>query len=158
MLPLWQASEDGQHPYDHALHAVTSAPAGQTEYKEEVEATRSGTASPAPSSWFGSRGISKASRPKTFDPEKALADIQAHRPLKPARNPPETSFYDYIPFLLALKWVWRRMSRKTESVLKGSNRNALGHKIKPPVGDSNVPLEITIYLSNYAACMLCSRF
>ncbi|KAF9041949.1 UPF0187-domain-containing protein [Hymenopellis radicata] len=152
MLPLWQASEDGEHPYDHALHSVRSAPEASKD-----EGSASGTNSPAPtttSSWFGSKRMSRLPRAKTFDPEKALADIQVHRPLKPARNPPSSSLFDYIPFLLVFKWMWKKATGVKASVLNGSNRNALGHKIQSSTSDSNVPLEITIYLSNYSAFLM----
>lgn len=154
MLPLWQASEDGEHPYVHKLHAVTSAP----QPSEIKDSSDTATASPASSFWFSSsRRQSRLHRVKSFDPEKALADIQSHRPLKPARNPPKFSIFDYFPFMLVFKWMWKKMSRGKESVLKGSTRDALGQKIRPVLGNSNVPLEITTYLSGYSACM-CSFY
>ncbi|PBK97795.1 UPF0187-domain-containing protein [Armillaria gallica] len=140
MLPLWQASEEDEHPYDHKIHGTPrpeSAPA-------------SVSASPAPSSlgWhsFGKR----TPKPKTFDPEKALPTVFSHRPLKPARNPPKTSVYDYVPFLLIFKWLAKPFSRKKRSVIEGASRNALGRKIRPIIEESNVPLQITTYLSDYA--------
>lgn len=148
MLPLWQASEEDEHPYDHKIHGTPrpeSAPA-------------SVSASPAPSSlgWhsFGKR----TPKPKTFDPEKALPTVFSHRPLKPARSPPKTSVYDYVPFLLIFKWLAKPFSRKKKSVIEGASRNALGRKIRPIIEESNVPLQITTYLSDYANCPYSSFF
>jgi len=95
-------------------------------------------------------GRRNTSRSNSVDPEKALADIQSHRPLKPARNPPEASVYDYFPFLRIFS-VFTKCCRRTKST---TPRDALGRKIKPSFTESNVPLEITIYLSSYLAYCL----
>lgn len=140
MLPLWQASEEDEHPYDHKIHGTPRPESGPA----------SVSASPAPSSlgWhsFGKR----TPKPKTFDPEKALPTVFSHRPLKPARSPPKTSVYDYVPFLIIFKWLAKPFSRKKKSVIEGASRNALGRKIRPKIEESNVPLQITTYLSDYA--------
>jgi hypothetical protein len=135
MLPLWQASEDGEHPFDHAGSTRSVATDDTAIGKEDPKATNS---------WmpFGQR----VRRVKTFDPEKALACVQAHRPLKPSRNPPKTSIYDFLPFLMIFKPI-TRLFRKKKPEDDQSNRNALGRKRKPVLGDSNVPLEITLVLS-----------
>ncbi|KAF9025750.1 hypothetical protein BDZ89DRAFT_1114137 [Hymenopellis radicata] len=67
-------------------------------------------------------------RTNTFDPGTALADIQVHRPLKPSRNPPKESVFDYRLFLLMFTWIWKKLTRKKDSVLKGASRNALGRQ------------------------------
>ncbi|KAJ7727755.1 UPF0187-domain-containing protein [Mycena metata] len=148
MLPLWAASEDQDHP----LRDARPPPPSRT-------GTTSDPRTAAPSlamdddrqsqggSWFR-RG--KMSRANSVDPEKALAEIQSHVPLKPARNPPPPSLLDYFPFLrifLVFTKCFRRKSKHTA-------RDAMGRKIKPSFTESNVPLEITIYLNSYLAYLL----
>jgi hypothetical protein len=83
-------------------------------------------------------------RTKTFDPEAALADVQSHRPLGPARSPPETGFFDYFPVFRIFAWMFSTCSRRLR-------RKSHKKKRKGPLAESNVPLEITIYLSAYLA-------
>ncbi|KAK0228314.1 Bestrophin, RFP-TM, chloride channel-domain-containing protein [Armillaria fumosa] len=151
MLPLWQASEDGEHPYDHNVHSTIP----ELSDDDTPESKDRPSLSPAPSSsWLQSIGKrSTKSKTKAFDPEKALASVHSHRPLKPARNPPKVTLYDYIPILLFFKWIGKIFSRRIDSV-RGATRNALGRKIKPQLQESNVPLEITIYLSSYSAFLM----
>jgi hypothetical protein len=148
MLPLWKASEDEEHP----LHTAVPPPPSRSNTLD----ARTFVASPAGSSddvgtekngsWFRS-GRRTASRANSVDPEKALATIQSHVPLKPARNPPDASIFDYFPFL-RIFLVFTRCCRRKKNV----RRDALGRKIKPSFTESNVPLEITIYLNSYLAC------
>ncbi|KAJ7611145.1 Bestrophin, RFP-TM, chloride channel-domain-containing protein, partial [Mycena rosella] len=103
-------------------------------------------------SWFRSvTGRRNMSRSNSVDPEKALADIQSHVPLKPARNPPPPSIYDYFPFLRVFN-IFTKCFRRKDSTR--TPRNALGRKIKPSFTESNVPFEITIYLNSYLAYLL----
>ncbi|KIY66221.1 UPF0187-domain-containing protein [Cylindrobasidium torrendii FP15055 ss-10] len=150
LLPLWQSSEDGVHEFDHDLKPEDEEELKDAIAHEKMDSSRTATASP--SSWFGSK--KGKPRAKSFDPEAALASVKAHRPLKPARSPPNSRFSDYLPFLIIFKWIWKKIRGRTESVLSGRTRNALGQKITPVVGESNVPLEITIYLQNYAAFLM----
>ncbi|KAJ6511649.1 Bestrophin, RFP-TM, chloride channel-domain-containing protein [Mycena vulgaris] len=146
MLPLWHASEDDDYP----LHTA-EAPTPQRSFSESgvqdasfssTEKGRStlhrGQSEPAPS---------KLRRAKTFDPEAALADVQSHRPLHPARNPPEASFLDYFPIFRIFAWIFSSCSRRLR-------KKAHKKKRKGPLAESNVPLEITIYLSAYLAHLL----
>ncbi|KAJ7274914.1 UPF0187-domain-containing protein [Mycena rebaudengoi] len=143
MLPLWGASEDDAHPLGSARppppsrSATTAVPSVEDDNKSEQ-------------SWFRTFRRN-ASRPGTPDPEKALADVQSHRPLKPARNPPPPSVFDYFPFLRIFKIFGRIFRRKSD---KRAPRDMLGRKIKPELIESNVPLEICIYLSSYLAYLL----
>ncbi|CAK5270860.1 unnamed protein product [Mycena citricolor] len=141
MLPLWAASEDEEHcPLRDAPPPSRST-------------TRSGTAAVSIASEHKSRSWFGSSRKTTpFDPEKALADVQAHRELKPARNPPPLSFFDFFPFLRIFAVFTKCFSRRSR---KGKAQvDAKGRKIKPALAESNVPLEITIYLNNYLAYLL----
>ena len=76
---------------------------------------------------------SLAQRQKTFDPEQVLPIIECDHPLTPAHNPRETTFWDYFPFLRPI--LCPGQSGKTES----SSLDA----------ESNIPLEITLYLNSY---------
>lgn len=145
LLPLWVASEDGEHPYDHSTD-----PTRRSESIDPEEKLRSAQSTPKPS-LFGSFGRRPIQRAKTFDPEKALAEVQSHRPLKPARNPPRTTIYDYVPVFLVFKPFTRLFNKTKNAVVgeSGTTRNLLGRKRKPQLGDSNVPLEITLFLSKY---------
>jgi predicted membrane chloride channel (bestrophin family) len=141
MLPLWAASEDEEHPLSAAPSRSNSDPE-RTVHDEDHKSQKS---------WLRSlSGRPTPSRNNSMDPEKALATIQSHRPLKPARNPPETSLLDYFPFLRIFLIFTRCCRRKRKHV----QRDALGRKIKPSFTESNVPLEITIYLNNYLAYLL----
>ncbi|KAJ7589550.1 Bestrophin, RFP-TM, chloride channel-domain-containing protein [Mycena floridula] len=137
MLPLWQGSEDGEHPYEHNITHRSPPPSAPTTLNGH-EGSKG--------SWFGTK-----SRKNTFDPEKALASVNSHRPLKPSRNPPTTTFYDYLPIFLIFKPIFNIFSRKKK---EETGRDSLGRKVKPQLGNSNVPLEITLYLNNYVAFLL----
>lgn len=140
MLPLWQASEDGTHPYDHDVSYMAPTRSTSTDIGNEKDDAKS-----SHSSWF-SRG-----RKATSDPEKSiLPTVHSHRPLKPAQNPPRTTLYDYIPLLLIFKPIIHLFRTKPST----SRRTATGRKIKPTPGDSNVPLEITLFLSTYVGWVI----
>lgn len=84
-------------------------------------------------------------RVKSFDPEAVLPEIPSERPLRPPRNPPNDSLLDYIPFLRELK----SNKPKDEQLLQTHARTTTGKKIRPKAADSNVPMEITLFLSTY---------
>ncbi|KAF7356016.1 hypothetical protein MVEN_00931000 [Mycena venus] len=134
MLPLWQASEDDAYP----LHTAV-LPTSQHSLSDSHDASFSSTGKEGNSS-------SKLRRAKTFDPEAALADVQAHRPLRPARSPPDAGFLDYFPVFRIFAWMFSTCSRRL--------RRKAHKKRKGPLAESNVPLEITIYLSAYLAHLL----
>ncbi|KAJ6590708.1 Bestrophin, RFP-TM, chloride channel-domain-containing protein [Mycena vulgaris] len=151
MLPLWAASEDEEHPLHTARPPPPSRSAtadlGRTAVNSVIDDDQK-----SEQSWFRSiTGRRTASRSNSVDPEKALADIQSHRPLKPAQNPPPPSFFDYFPFLRIFSIFTKCFRRKNS---KHTQRDSLGRKIKPSFTESNVPLEITIYLNNYLAYLL----
>ncbi|KAJ6565356.1 Bestrophin, RFP-TM, chloride channel-domain-containing protein [Mycena sp. CBHHK59/15] len=147
MLPLWQASEDEEYP----LHAASPQP--QRSASEPSLPSHSGEShKTGERGWLRSLSRERGpglQRAKTFDPEKALADVQSHRPLRPARNPPETTFLDYFTILRVFPWMFS-LFRKTVRMNRKSRRN----KKKPELVESNVPLEITIYLSAYVVYLL----
>ncbi|KAJ7053300.1 Bestrophin, RFP-TM, chloride channel-domain-containing protein, partial [Mycena amicta] len=144
MLPLWAASEEAEYPLETARppppsRSATAVPSLNDDHKSEN------------GSWMRTlTGRGKASRSNSMDPEKALADIQSHRPLKPSENPPPASIYDYFPFLRIFA-IFTRCCRRNK---KHARRDAMGRKIKPSFTESNVPLEVTIYLNSYLAYCL----
>jgi len=145
MLPLWAASEDEEHPLTTARPPPPSREVTIAVPSDDGKSEQSG-------SWFRSvTGRRTMSRNNSMDPEKALADIQSHRPLKPARDPPAASIYDYFPFLRIFSVFTKCFRRKDK---KRTPRDALGRKIKPSFTESNVPLEITIQLNSYLAYLL----
>ncbi|KAJ7698026.1 Bestrophin, RFP-TM, chloride channel-domain-containing protein [Mycena rosella] len=145
MLPLWHASEDDDFP----LHTA-EAPIPQRSFSESGPSTihdADGSVSSEKPRGTMQRGQSEPApsrlrRAKTFDPEAALADVQSHRPLQPARNPPDASFFDYFPIFRIFAWMFSTCSRRMR-------RRSGPKKRKGPLAESNVPLEITIYLSAY---------
>ena len=107
------------------------------------------------------RGRSREALKKArkFDPEMALPVVYSEHPLQPARNPPKESIFDYLPFLRIFKIIaapFRRSKPKPELPTSASaaTRSFTGKRLKPEAVDSNVPLEITLFLSNYLAWLL----
>ncbi|KAJ7103888.1 UPF0187-domain-containing protein [Mycena epipterygia] len=144
MLPLWHASEDEKFP----LHTA-GAPTPQRSLSDSGVTLHDGSIASAEKGLR--RGQSEPAlgtlrRAKTFDPEAALADVQSHRPLRPARDPPTTSFFDFFPFLRIFPWLFSACSRRI--------RSKPPKKRKGPLAESNVPLEIATYLSAYLAHLL----
>ncbi|KAF8308192.1 UPF0187-domain-containing protein [Clavulina sp. PMI_390] len=90
------------------------------------------------------------------DMEKTVADSSSgpklppgHK-LSPARNPPKKSIYDWIPLLLPIKPFVSMIMHFVAPNRKRSNRDWMGRKIKREINiESNVPLEITLFLSSY---------
>jgi len=78
-----------------------------------------------------------------FDPEKALPHVASERPLKPARNPPETKLHDYIPLIKMFRWIARRVSRRARARPERRQKK----KAYQEYVESHVPLEIILVLS-----------
>lgn len=138
LLPLWQASEDPQYPMEHN--------------PPRIPGTRSNSSNTLTSNLNSLRNKSKV-----FDPEKVLPVVEVHRPLKPSRNPPHAGFTDYFPFLKIFKLIAKpfRSSPRSQDV---NMRAVLGRKQKPRACDSNVPVEISLFLMNYANTMIRGGF
>jgi putative membrane protein len=163
VLPLWRGSDGPGHPKgqgdNHKVHRTTSPPAapaaGQRTTPDEA-ATAAGTATTATAGkagWFSgfNKSTPKPRSKDTFDPEKALPVIESDRPLLPARSPPPTTIFDVIPFLRILKPL---ITLLTPSRAAEKNRTVFGRKKQPNLVDSNVPLEITLFLSSYHAWLM----
>jgi hypothetical protein len=142
MLPLWHASEDGQYPIEHNSYR------GAGSRNNSTNTLSSTNKEASQHSVFGS-----LRKHKTFDPERVLPVVDVHRPLKPSKNPPHTGFTDYFPFLKIFKLIAKpfRTSPRSQEV---NMRSALGKKHKPKPCDSNVPVEVSLFLMNYANLMI----
>lgn len=131
------------------LNRAASDP-GATEVKEsDFGETRN-------EKWYSS--FRKNGGKKRFDPESALPDLPSEQPLRPARNPPNTNLYDYIPFLRIfkpiVKFIKKRFNKLTRDEEETGYRSFSGRKIRPTMADSNVPVEITLFLSTYFASLM----
>jgi ion channel-forming bestrophin family protein len=80
-------------------------------------------------------------RDSGYDPENALPQVEAQRPLKPARNPPSTSILDLIPLLRFFLWAGHKLFRTGHSS-KHKQKDAYVEYV-----ESNIPLEIILILS-----------
>ncbi|KAL4268438.1 Voltage-dependent anion channel-forming protein YneE/VCCN1/2-like protein [Pleurotus pulmonarius] len=113
-------------------------------------------------SWYQtlSRKAWQRQRRDTINPDEVLPRVRSDKPLKPGRNPPETSIYDYVPLFRFLKWLVLLIFRRTASLTRMADerqkmgRDALGRKRKPSKVESNVPMEICLYLSSYIAYVM----
>lgn len=168
MLPLWRASD-----MDHKLHqtirqetmsTLSSAPPSRAntaplpnmmgdEFSEkEIKDSESWAAN--------SMGGRKKHHKRRFRPEQVLPVLPSERELKPARSPPVSSVYDYFGFLRLLKPLIRPLSKslhkQTPSDLPTSarGRTFTGKRVKPEAADSNVAMEITLFLSTYYSWLM----
>lgn len=162
LLPLWQASLshgiDGTTPKPvHPRSSTMPPPSTQTgHYFDEAAAEKS--------YWYKSH---RNKRRGSFDPEKVLPEVVSEYPLKPARNPPNRGFFDYFTILRPLRSFAKFLRRK---VRKGTKPMELLNEERAPLTpessapskrerranpmDSNVPMEIALYLSSYLAFLL----
>jgi putative membrane protein len=154
LMPMWRASELTAEPADGKLPPLSRDPSSAS-----IPQLRSG--SPASQGGQTEKGtlFGTIRKPtKTFDPEAVLPVIESDRPLRPAQNPPKTHLYDFIPFLRLFS-VIRRMFKKTASKEYATRkRSLLGHKKYVQHVESNVPLEICMFLSSYQAWLLSRGF
>lgn len=86
-----------------------------------------------------------------FDPEKVLPDVESAVHLRPARNPPKTTIYDafppfiiFLPIHIMVKKVFRRSTNRDDLT-----RDMFGKRKEAAPIDSNIPLEISLFLSSY---------
>lgn len=160
MLPLWEASLAGEDPQAvrrpagvEPLRTVSSPGAdGEKEGHENGSGHGNGRAG---QNGGGSGPWPRGKRRKdTFDPELVLPSVVADRPLLPARNPPKTTLYDYLPLLLLFKPFVSLVKRVFAKPPSSDGRTSMGRRKQPDVVESNVPLEITLFLSSYLAFLL----
>ena len=163
MLPMWKASDMDNSKHQTAHTATTSRPLSR-------DGTGRTSDSPDPSKELGQltedqiyhslRG--RPQRKRKFDPEQALPVVYSEHPLRPARNPPKDSIFDYLPFLRIFKFLtspFRHRKQQPElptsaTAEQGPTRSLTGKRLRPEAVDSNVPLEISLFLSSYLAWLL----
>ncbi|ESK86251.1 UPF0187-domain-containing protein [Moniliophthora roreri MCA 2997] len=147
MLPMWHASEDGEHPYDHS--EAPAHPRSSSTMSEPLAMLEKRPPHSRANSIFSTLGRSTKKR-HSFDPEKVLPTVHVHRPLRPARNPPATTIYDYFPFLRIFKMIAKLFRSKRDTDESIGWRGLLRRRYKQAaLGDSNVPIEISLFLHNY---------
>jgi ion channel-forming bestrophin family protein len=155
VMPLWRASA-----MDHMVHKNIRAEtlssgflsrANSEPLPESMNENEKG-------SWSGPKRLKKA---KTFDPEMALPVLPSEQPLLPARSPPHNTLYDYFGFLRIFKAIFKPFSRRLSQLHADPTtptstrcRTITGKKIKPEAADSNVPVEIALYLTTYFASLM----
>ena len=158
ILPLWKASA-----MDHVAHKNIRSETLSSGYLTRANSTPipdgSNENDEKRGSWYGSK---RTKRSKTFDPEMALPVLPSEHPLLPARNPPSTSLYDYFGFLRIFKPVIKPFSKRLQQLDHSKDqtpasarlRSFTGKKIRPEAVDSNVPVEIAMFLTTYFASLM----
>jgi ion channel-forming bestrophin family protein len=131
MLPLWRAPKPALHPIKRSPSLALSVRSTESDKDTVV------VADSTPRAKKGSSNL---------DLEKGLPEADSERPLWPARKPPGSTMYDYFPPLRIFRWLLNRIRGITNS-----------EECNPQSSlqvESNVPLEITLYLSSYLAWLL----
>jgi putative membrane protein len=142
LLPLWQASHNKNVA---PLKRVETRTSSLTTSLEDVD----------DKTWsisYRPRGYHE------FYPEKVLPVVYTDHPLRPSRVPPATGFFDYFPILRPIKRIRRYFkpnrveSDEDEKFIESRSRDwdYLVRKRMGPV-DSNVPLQIMLYINSYNA-------
>ncbi|KAG5651737.1 hypothetical protein H0H81_007626 [Sphagnurus paluster] len=161
-VPLWSTSDDIEEAHSlkrnrgnprSAADIAGNHPQRTVSLPADLNPSISSedTKSVGSSGWFRSLGRNSKPRHKKFDPEKVLPEVESRWPLKPARNPPVSTVYDYIPLLRFFKWIFRTIARKTmppEEIEARLKRKKLDRV------ESNVPVEICLVLSSYTAYLM----
>ena len=120
LLPLWREAAGEGKPVDSPATELGREASEDSSMREEKLKGRKG---------------------KHVDLELALPHVYSDRPLLPARNPPVTSAYDYIPLLRLFKWAGRKITGKVRTRQKGKR------KVGTDIVESHIPLEIILVLS-----------
>ncbi|KIP01661.1 hypothetical protein PHLGIDRAFT_340523 [Phlebiopsis gigantea 11061_1 CR5-6] len=161
MLPLWKAS-DMDHDTHKNIRSETLNSQTTTILRSNSSPMPLGSAEESEKERDATWG-KRMKRAKTFDPEMALPVLPSERPLQPARSPPTTSLYDYFGFLRIFKPIIKPFSRRLRDVTSHDNdqgsvsargRTFTGKRIRPQAADSNVPVEIALFLTTYFASLM----
>ncbi|KAF8629373.1 hypothetical protein AX17_005669 [Amanita inopinata Kibby_2008] len=163
MLPLWSSPGPHHHHHHQPTESKTrkrsSAPPSTGQATGSTQSP-SATLAVADDEKVGMsktdvdvRMFTRAPRKRSgsFDPEKALPFVRSDRLLRPARNPPSGTIYDYFPLLRVLRWMGRTITRRGKKL---ANERRIRKHILADVVESNIPLEIFLYLSNYTAYLM----
>ncbi|KAG5651736.1 hypothetical protein H0H81_007625 [Sphagnurus paluster] len=162
-VPLWSSSDDIEEAHGHKRNWGNPRSAADTaeNHPQRTESlpahlhpttNSEDTKSVGSSGWFRTLGRNSKPRRHKFDPEKVLPEVESHYPLKPARNPPPSTIYDYIPPLRLFKWIFRTMMRRK---MPPEELEAINKKKKLYRVESNVPVEICLVLSRSVTHFSC---
>ena len=138
-LPLWRMREDSDN--------VEQPPTSQQSFGSQPTSPISRGSS---SNYFTERDDKQLPQipPNTSDPEGNVPlPTTPDHPLKPARNPPLTSIYDYVPLLRLIRWLIRKMLRLTIPVEKRKKKKKKGQV------EIQIPLEIFLVLSKWESIL-----
>ncbi|KAL0578360.1 hypothetical protein V5O48_003638 [Marasmius crinis-equi] len=149
MLPMWHASEDGEYPYSHGKERSFSEGHRDDDGTRTLIGDPEGDLEAQVKYDIDTQATKKAKRASLIH-TMTLPNVPTHRPLRPAKNPPRSTVYDYFPFLKLWKVIKRVVRKKCQYEEVGTLRNPR----KPRLADSNVPLEITLYLHRYIDSLL----
>ena len=147
LLPMWQASLTGRRS-EWVPPTLKKSPTTLPMSVNLDEVEKQG--------WHSSSRIKAG-----FDPEKVLPTVYSDVPLRPARNPPSHGFLTYFPFFRPFKRLGKLFSRGRETQDDGGDSEldaAERRRRNREPADSNVPLEIVMYLNGYNAFLLKNTF
>ena len=149
LLPMWQASLAGRgSDWKPPILKKSSTNLSVSVLLDEVE----------------ERGWHSTCRSKPgFNPEKVLPTVYSDVPLRPSRNPPSDDFFSYFPVFRPVKRLGKLLPRYRETGGGGGDGDSeldtaeRKRRNREPT-DSNIPLEITMYISGYNAFLLKNNF
>jgi predicted membrane chloride channel (bestrophin family) len=139
LLPLWRASEEEDPFAGSAVRPALSSASTAVSVKSmsTIDLEKAGTKR------------EHHLRAKDEQYRRTLGNPSCHRPLQPSRNPPVEGFLDYFPLFRPFRFIARAFVFRSKT-----ERELHARKRKSTPTDSNVPLEICLYLSSYLANML----
>ncbi|KAF9554665.1 hypothetical protein CPC08DRAFT_712723 [Agrocybe pediades] len=144
LLPLWRIPE-GSDVYTTTTPIVHPEVEPKTAHDREKTMVEDPNNDGSVRSCNRKRGHMRVSRMNTFDPEALLPQLPSDYPLRPARNPPVATMYDYFPFLRFFRWVFKGFTRR--QIPPGQKRGK--RKAYTEAVENHVPLEIFMVLSKY---------
>ncbi|PPQ78112.1 hypothetical protein CVT26_007516 [Gymnopilus dilepis] len=163
-LPRYANDPEGKSPDEDERLPLFEAPDGWKTFHEKhiiIPEAEPKTA-PLKKTGINGNGDSKSKtssrhstlkRKDTFNPEALLPQVESEYPLKPARDPPDVTIYDYFPILKIFPWMLRLMkvlTRQADSAKAVPRRR----KAYQELVESHVPLEILLVLSDYAGYLM----
>jgi len=163
VLPRYAYNTDGSKPNDLLPMWQASLAGKRSEWKPPTLKKSATTLSVAVSlDEVEKQGWHSSSRFRGgFDPEKVLPTVYSDIPLRPSRDPPAEDFFTYFPIFRPFKRLGKVFSRTREVHDDDGDYEidtAERHRKGTAPSDSNVPLEIMMYLNAYNAFLLKNGF
>jgi len=154
LLPMWQASLNGKR------RSVWRPPAVWRPHTVRHSSTTLSVSVPLDE--VTERNWYRTDRTPTteFDPEKVLPTVYSDIPLRPSRDPRPHGFLDYFPIFRPFEQLFSSNQENHDGEDEGNSElDAAERKRKnEKATDSNVPLEIVMYLNAYNAFLLKNGF